>query len=269
MLTSEIYAPGKIHLIDVPEPELSAAPLDGVSGQIIFQPETTCLCGSDLPYFNRWDEWPIEQGHSLHEMIGTVTATNGKKWNVGDRVLAVPCKQQGLSERFILDENRAITVATNIPEEQALMAQPLGTAIFALKKLPNILDLDVVVVGQGPMGQLMNASLRNMGSARDRLSVLICWKAVSKRSPKMGATATVCNAKDDPVVAVKEILGGSLADIVIECVGHADQQFDLSIDLCKHAGRILVFGVPPKAINSRNWRDMFFKGVWTVHTLWS
>ena len=75
MLTGELYAPGKIRLIEVPEPKLAPTPPDGVSGQIIFQPETTCLCGSDLPYFNGWDEWPIEQGHSLHEMIGTVTAT--------------------------------------------------------------------------------------------------------------------------------------------------------------------------------------------------
>ena len=263
MLTSDIYAPGKIWLIDVSEPTLSAAPPDGVSGQIIFQPETTCLCGSDLPYFNRWDEWPIEQGHSLHEMIGTVTATNGKQWNVGDRALAVPVAQQGLSERFILDEHRAIPITTNIPEEQVLMAQPLGTAIFALKKLPNILDLDVAVVGQGPMGQLMNAALRNMG-ARQIIGIDLLESRL-KTSPKMGATATVCNSNQDPVAAVKQLLGGNLPDIVVECVGHADQQFNLCINLCKHSGRILFFGVPPKTIDGLRWRDLFFTNA-TVHT---
>ena len=263
MLTSDMYAPGKIRLIDVPEPTLAATPPDGVSGQIIFQPETTCLCGSDLPYFNGWNEWPIENGHSLHEMIGIVTATNGKKWRVGERVLAVPVAQQGLSERFILDENRAITIATNVPEEQALMAQPLGTAIFALKKLPNVLDMDVAVVGQGPMGQLMNAALRNMG-ARQIIGIDLLESRL-KTSPKMGATATVCNANLEPVAAVKKILNGNLPDIVIECVGHADQQFNLCIDLCKQAGRLLYFGVPPQTINGLRWRDLFFKNV-TVHT---
>lgn len=263
MLSGDMYAPGKIRLIDVPEPILAASPPEGVSGQIIFQPETTCLCGSDLPYFNGWDEWPIEVGHSLHEMIGTVTATNGQRWKVGDRVLAVPVGQQGLSERFILDENRAITIATNLPEEQVLMAQPLGTAIFALKKLPNILDLDVAVVGQGPMGQLMNASLQNMG-ARQIIGIDLLESRL-KVSPKMGATATVCNSIEDPVEAVKRILGGNLPDIVIECVGHADQQFNLCIDLCKQAGRMLFFGVPPQFINGLRWRDLFVKNV-TVHT---
>ncbi|MEQ1843938.1 MAG: alcohol dehydrogenase catalytic domain-containing protein, partial [Verrucomicrobiales bacterium] len=105
MLVGDMYAPGKIRLIDAPEPELPPHPPEGCSGQILCQPETTCLCGSDLPYFTGSDEWPIELGHSLHEMIGTVTATNGGRWRVGERVLAVPLKQMGLQERFVLDEN--------------------------------------------------------------------------------------------------------------------------------------------------------------------
>jgi threonine dehydrogenase-like Zn-dependent dehydrogenase len=64
MLTSEIYAPGKIRLIEVPEPQLDSIPPDESTGQIIFQLETTCLCGSDLPYFNHSGEWPVGRGHS-------------------------------------------------------------------------------------------------------------------------------------------------------------------------------------------------------------
>lgn len=263
MLAGDIYAPGKIRLVDVPEPELSECPPDGVSGQIIFQPETTCLCGSDLPYFCGWDEWPIEVGHSLHEMIGTVIATNGRKWKVGDRVLAVPVAQQGLYERYLLSENNAISIATNVPEDQALMAQPLGTAIFALKKLPTVMDADVAVVGQGPMGQLMNASLRNLG-ARNVIGIDLLESRL-KVSRRMGATATICNARLDPLEEVRKILKGNLPDIVIECVGHQDQQMNLCIDLCRPGGRLLSFGVPPKVVNGLRWRDLFFKNV-TVHT---
>ncbi|MCA9015668.1 MAG: zinc-binding dehydrogenase, partial [Planctomycetaceae bacterium] len=239
LLTSHLVAPGKIELIEVPEPELApASSLESGQGQIIFQPETTCLCGSDLPYFNGTDEWEIEIGHSLHEMIGTVTATNGQRWKAGDRVLAVPVMQQGLSERFVLDESRTIPIATNIPEEHALMAQPLGTALFALKKLPNLLDKTVAVVGQGPMGQLMNAALSNMG-ARQIVGIDLLESRLQV-SPRMGATATICNQNTDPVTALREILQGELPDIVIEAVGHADQQLNLCIDLCREAGNILV-----------------------------
>lgn len=263
MLAGDMYAPGKIRLVERPEPVLSPAPPDGLTGQIIFQPETTCLCGSDLPYFNGSDEWPIDVGHSLHEMIGTVTATNGKRWKAGDRILAVPVGQQGLQERFVLDEARTISIATNLPEEQVLMAQPLGTAIFALKKLPNLLDLDVVIVGQGPMGQLFNACVRNMG-AREIIGVDLLESRL-KASPKMGTTATICNKTADPIAEVKKILGGQLADIVIECVGHADQAFNTCIDLVKDRGKILFFGVPRPTIDELRWRDLFYKNV-SVHT---
>ena len=217
MLVSHLVAPGKIELIEAPEPVLSPASRGATGqGEIIFQPETTCLCGSDLPYFIGSDEWEIEIGHSLHEMIGTVTATNGQRWKAGDRVLAVPVMQLGLMERFILDETRAIPIATNIPEEHALMAQPLGTALFALKKLPNLLDKTVAVVGQGPMGQLMNAALSNMG-AREIIGIDLLESRL-QISPSMGATATICNLHTNPVEAAREILKGELPDIVINAM---------------------------------------------------
>lgn len=143
-----------------------------------------------------------------------------------------------------------------------MLAQPLGTAIFAMKKLPNLIDLDVAVVGQGPMGQFFNACLRNMG-ARHIIGIDLVQSRLD-RSHLFGATETVCNKTTDPVAAVKDILDGQLPDIVIEAVGHYDQAFDLCIDLCRPAGRILYFGVPPQSIEVR-WRDLLFKNI-AVHT---
>jgi threonine dehydrogenase-like Zn-dependent dehydrogenase len=261
MLAGNFIGPRRIELVDVPEPELQKASSDS-PGQMIFQPECTCLCGSDLPFFRGTDEWPIEVGHSLHEMTGTVVDTNGSRFKPGERVLCVPVNQLGLFERFVVDETRAIPLDTRVSDEEAMLAQPLGTAIYALKKLPNLTDLDVAVVGQGPMGQLFNASLRNLG-ARHVIGVDLLESRLAQ-SPTFGATETVCNRTGDPVAAVKEILGGNLPDVVIEAVGHYDQQFNLCIDLCRHAGRILYFGVPPETIEVR-WRDLLFKNL-TVHT---
>ena len=95
MLAGQFVGPGRIDLVDVPEPELPAASADLTSqGQIIFQPECTCLCGSDLPFFRGTDEWPIELGHSLHEMTGTVVDTNGSRFKPGQRVLCA-CESAG------------------------------------------------------------------------------------------------------------------------------------------------------------------------------
>ncbi len=266
MLAGHFPAKHRIELIDVPEPVLERARLEpGQPGEIIFQPEISCLCGSDLPYFNaEHPEFTHRQvGHSLHEMTGTVMATNGTKFQPGDKVLAVPVNQRGLFERYVVSEARAIAVDRRLPHNRAFLAQPLGTVIFALKKLPQVLDKDVVIIGQGPIGQMFAACLRNLG-AREIIAV----EPIESRlalSPKMGATATINPNRTDVAAEVARITGGEMADIVVEAVGHADHALNLALSLAKRMGRLLYFGVPPERIDGISWRDAFVRNV-TVHT---
>jgi threonine dehydrogenase-like Zn-dependent dehydrogenase len=258
LFAAHITGPCRIELVDVPEPVLEPQP-DG-RPQIIFQPELTCLCGSDVPFFFRNEEQPApEIGHSLHEMIGRVVTTDGRRFKADDRVLCVPHNQRGFYERYAIDEDRATPLDPRISDECALMAQPLGTAIFALKKLPAIMDRDVAVVGQGPMGQLLSAALRNLG-AREIIAIEPLESRL-RNSPRMGATATVCSSKEDPVAAVKRLTGGRMAEIVIEAVGHREQALNLCIELCQPGGKILYFGVPPEFLDRVRFRDLFFKNI--------
>jgi threonine dehydrogenase-like Zn-dependent dehydrogenase len=265
LLAGEIYAPGKIRLIDAPEPSLEQL-VEGSpgGGEIIFQVELACLCGSDLLFFEGdYEEYPPLVGHSLHEMIGTVVATSGQRFRRGDRVLCVPVNQVGLFERFRVSEERAIPLLAKPSEEEALLAQPLGTVIFALRKLPNLIDWNVAVVGQGPIGQLFNATLRNLG-AREVIGIDLLESRL-KTSPRMGATQLVDASQEDPIEAVRRITGGRMADLVVEAVGHRDQALNLCVDLCRTNGHILFFGVPRERIDGIHWRNLFLKNL-CVHT---
>lgn len=259
MLAGQITKPCRVELIDIAEPTLPDEP-----GQIIFQPEIACLCGSDLPYFDgQLSQEPHQIGHSLHEMVGRVVDTSGTRFRPGDRVLAVPVNQVGLFERFVLSEQRAIPLDPRPEEEHALLAQPLGTVLYALRKLPSFIDRTVAVVGQGPIGQMLNAVLRNLGARQiigiDRLESRL------EKSAQMGATATICNAKEDAVKAVADLTGGLMADIAIEAVGHENQQLNLCIDLVQKFGHILSFGVPPATVDGIRWNALFRKNI-TVYT---
>ncbi|MCA9076024.1 MAG: zinc-binding dehydrogenase [Planctomycetaceae bacterium] len=259
MLAGQITKPGRIELIEIDEPTLPDEP-----GHIIFQPELTCLCGSDLPYFDgQLTSEPHRVGHSLHEMIGTVVDTNGERFRPGERVLAVPINQVGLFERYALTELRAIPLDPRPEEEHALLAQPLGTVLYALRKMPSFIDQTVAIVGQGPIGQMFCAVLRNLGArqiiAIDKLESRLAL------SPRMGATTTICNANDDPAAIVADLTNGQLADVVIEAVGHEKQQLNLCLDLATKFGRILSFGVPPETIDGLKWNAFFRKNL-TIHT---
>ena len=78
----EIYAPRKIRIVDVEDQTLTP----GAQGEILFEPELACLCGSDLLYFEAdYPEYQPQVGQSLHEMIGVVAETNGSRFQAGDR----------------------------------------------------------------------------------------------------------------------------------------------------------------------------------------
>jgi len=196
-------------------------------------------------------------------MVGTVVETNGSRFRPRDRVLAVPISQHGLFERFVLDENRAIPIDPRPTNEHALLAQPLGTVIYAMKKLPAVIDQDVAIVGQGPMGQIFCSVLRNLGARRIIAIDLLAGRL--RNSERMGATHTICAATEDVSQRVQEITAGEMGDLVIEAVGHRNQALDLCTQLCRRKGQILFFGVPQETIQQIHWLDLFRKNI-TLHT---
>ncbi len=194
MFAGHIPGPGRIELIEVPEP--AWPPSDEIGPAILFQPELACLCGSDLPYFEcNETRYPPGVGHSLHEMIGIVLATTGSRFSPGERVLAVPVDQRGLFERFVVSESRAIPLPQGVPDSETLLAQPLGTVLYALRMLPPVRDQKVVVVGQGPIGQLFNLALRSFGA--ETVIGVDCDPRRLARSQQHGATHTLCSQDGD------------------------------------------------------------------------
>ena len=140
-------------------------PVPGISGEIVFQPELACLCGSDIPYFAaEHPEYPLRVGLSLHEMVGTVIGSDGTRFQAGQKVLAVPTNHVGIFERFAISEKLVVPLDLRRPLEEMIVSQPLGTVLYGLRMLPNLLGWNVAVVGQGPIGQLFCGALRNLGA---------------------------------------------------------------------------------------------------------
>jgi L-iditol 2-dehydrogenase len=248
----------RIRLIDTPEPSKPA------SEEVIVRLETGCLCGSDVALFvSGQPRYPLTVGLSLHELVGRVIDSRSARFRVGDRVVAYPPDLRGLVEYLKIREEQLVAIRSNIPGAVAGLAQPLGTVLSALRKLPNVIGQRVAVVGQGPIGQLFAMCMARFG-ARDVVGLDLRSSRL-EHATSSGATHTVCTSMVDPVAAVEEITDGAMMDLVVEAVGHQTETFNLCVNLCRRDGRLLYFGVPPHTMNGIGWGSAFRKNL-TVST---
>jgi threonine dehydrogenase-like Zn-dependent dehydrogenase len=174
MLAGCFPAAGKVELAEISEPAFPDASLP--PEQILFQPEVTCLCGSDLPFFDgdfegHAIEYPQPVGMSLHEMVGTVIQSTCHRWKPGARVLAVPPGQRGLFERCALPADRVVGLVPGLSDELAMQW-------IAERRV----DLAPLITHRFPLSQIQDA----FNVFRDRidgaLKVVVNFPALAARS---------------------------------------------------------------------------------------
>jgi len=255
---AQVVAHRQIEIIDIDLPDMSSQP----DGAILIKTEQTALCGSDMPQFaleRPASDYPLSPGVAVHECIGVVAASKSDRFKEGDEVLGLPRGIGGLAEYFVSHEGVTIPLAKFGRRDCILMAQPLGTVVWACRKLGNLLNQDAVVVGQGPMGLLMAHMLSNLGARTIVTTDVVDYRL--EVSKQMRATHTINAEEEDPVAAVEKITDGRMADLVVEIVGHQTETINQCLKLVKRGGTILAFGVPDDAIYDFHFGSFFRKNI--------
>ena len=251
MRAAQIVSHGRTNIIDAPVPEPPV-------GHALVQPLLLAICGSDLRKIYQMPDsvYPLQPGVSGHELVGRVVSMNRGSADAeagipqyplgpvkeGDIVLAlVPNVENAMSEYVTTEIEYLLPLPPGVPPSHQVLAQQLGTVIYACKRLPNIYSKDAVVIGQGSAGLFFNAMLRRLGARK--VIALDLSDARLSMGLKLGATAGINNHSVDPVEAVVEELGPEKADLVVEAVGEPET-INLVPQLVKRKGLILLFGVP-------------------------
>jgi L-iditol 2-dehydrogenase len=238
MRAVQVIAPGRAEFVEAPMPTLK-------SGHALVRTMLVSLCGSDVHtvYHAPKGEYPFPIGTSGHEMIGVVEAVDapGSHIKVGDVALTLVPYKEAMAEYFLAPVEDVLVLPGGRPLEHFLMAQQLGTVIYACKRLPNIMGKDAVVIGQGSAGLFFDAILRRMGARR--VIGLDVKGARVAAGLEFGATFTVNTAQTGALPAVEEITEGRLADVVIEAAGEIET-INLTAHLAKVGGHLLYFGIP-------------------------
>lgn len=258
MKAGQIVAPHHIEIIDIEKPNLSEYP----DGTVMIKTVHSAICGSDMPHFvleNLAERYPLGHGLSIHEAIGVVTESKSERFQEGDEVLALPRHIGACAEYFLSNEDVTVPLVEFERKDCILMSQPLGTVVWACRKLANIIDLDTVVIGQGPMGLLITHMLSNLGARTVITTDLFDFRL--EISKQMQATHTVNSSTEDITAAVKEITDGRMADLVVEVVGHQTETINTCIKLLKRSGTLLAFGVPDDEVYDFNFAEFFRKNI--------
>lgn len=228
---------------DVPAPVITGP------GQVLLRNLVSTVCGSDvhIAAHGHPESDGSAPGFPGHETVGVVEVSSDPAFSEGDLVLAVPdlAHAGGFAEFQLLPASFAIRLAPGTNPETAVLAQQLGTVIYAMKRFwPQAqappLGGSAVVLGAGPVGLFFTRLCRLAGFATVIVSDLHPHRLDAARA--MGATVTVPAVGDAVVDAVTRTTGHG-ANLVIEAAG-TDITRVQSIGCVARDGRIGMFGMP-------------------------
>jgi len=236
-------------------------------GEAVVQVVLAGICGSDLHAYHGTQPFFVYPQTPGHEAVGHVVALGPgvPPDALGARVVLDPTVSCGrcypcrvgrgnccadlrvlgvhlpgvMAERFVAPWTGLVRVPDHVPDEVAVLAEPLSIAHHALSRARVRADDRVAIIGAGCIGQVLLLMCRREGAAcllidpaRPRLDL----------AARLGADAVVDPAGEDPSEAVRRFTGGEGASVVFEAVGHPET-IRSALDLASNAGRVVILGL--------------------------
>ena len=133
---------------------------------------------------------------------------------------------------------RVVPVPEGMDPTTAVMCQPVGTVLFACRRLGSVMGKRVAVLGQGAIGLTFTRLLASAG-AKEIVGIDLLDERLAKAA-EQGATATVNPMREDVVGAIAELTGGEGADVVVEAAG-TEEAVDLLSSLVRPYGTLVLF----------------------------
>ncbi|NHI90703.1 MAG: hypothetical protein EAX87_14375, partial [Candidatus Thorarchaeota archaeon] len=182
------------------------------------------------------------------------------------------------SEHFVAYAGQLTKIPDGVPDEQAVLAEPLAVAIHAVsKKRPSDEDT-VIVVGAGIIGLMVIRAIREQGS-KCRIINLARYPFQEAAAMKLGADEVISEREKEalyqrvaestnghllkPTMGKKILYGGTGPDIIFDTVA-SDSTLDDSLHLVRNNGTLVVAGMDFGVTKKTDWALMMYKQV-NVH----
>ena len=187
MLQEVMTKPGEIIFREIPVPEIT-------EDQVLVKIMRIGICGSDIHVYHGkhpFTKYPVTQGH---EVSGEIVKLGDKVtgFHVGQKITiepqvycghCYPCrhgkynlceelKVMGFqttgtaSEYFAVDASKVTPIPEEMSYEEGAMIEPLAVAVHGVKQMGDVTGMNIVVIGAGPIGNLVAQTAKGMGAAK-------------------------------------------------------------------------------------------------------
>ncbi|NCD32708.1 MAG: alcohol dehydrogenase [Spartobacteria bacterium] len=261
MLQAVMTEPGKIEFNDVEVPAINA-------DQILVKIKKIGVCGSDIHVYrgkHPYTSYPVVQGHEVAGEIEKIGA-NVTGFTIGDRVTIQPqvvcgtcyncthgmynvcdsLKVMGFqttgmaSEYFAVDAKKALKFSNEMSYDEGAMIEPLAVAIHAVNRGGSVDGKKILVLGAGPIGNLIAQTAKGMGASKVIITDLSDYRL--NIAKECGVDVCLNTARENVTDAIAEHFGPDRADMILECVG-VNKTMEQAISNARKGSNIVVVGV--------------------------
>jgi L-iditol 2-dehydrogenase len=253
--------PGKIEIREVPTPKIG-------SDQVLLKIQRIGVCGSDIHVYHGkhpYTSYPVVQGHEVSgEIVEVGSAVVGLKvgakatfmpqvvcgkcyacthgrYNICDELKVMGFQTTGAaSDYFAVPSDRIISLPDKVDYDQGALVEPLAVAVHALGRLGDVAGKKLLVLGAGPIGNLVAQAAKGLGAASVMITDLSRFRL--DIAARCGIEHCVDSTGIDLPAEVAARFGKDRADAILECVG-VEATMDQAIRSARKGSDIIVVGV--------------------------
>jgi 2-desacetyl-2-hydroxyethyl bacteriochlorophyllide A dehydrogenase len=251
MKAVKIESPNQVALVDI---ELSGLKPTEVLVKVI----ASGICGTDIHILrgHHMPSYPVIPGHEFSGIVEQI-GSGASRFQIGNRVAVEPniscdncynclnnrqnfCENWqaigvtlagGMAQYVIAPEKVTFNIE-DLPFEHGSFMEPLSCVLHGLERVEIGMSDRVAILGAGPIGVLFLQTVRLQGAVH--VSVLEKHASRAELAKKFGANRIVNRLND-----LKE----NDFDVVIDATG-VIKCMERTIDIVRHGGKVLLFGVP-------------------------
>ncbi len=236
MKAGQLTGPRRYEIIETDEPEIK-------NGQVMVKVEKISICGSDIRPFSRVypeEAYPMPIGRPTHEVVGIIEDSMAQGFNPGERVIVFPYEQGGFRERIAVTPECLVRLPITGSLDTWILCQPMGTVLYAVSRMGDVIDKNVIILGQGAIGLSFTKFLSGMNCRE--LIVVDLEDNRLELAKSLGATIAINPKTDDVESILGEITKGIGPDIVVEAAGE-HETVQQSVRLAKKFGTVIWMGM--------------------------